>query len=410
MELKQAMEAATADLDVRPGFVGDVMAGGRRRHTRKLLALTAAVALLAGVTTGVVLTRSSTSEPDTGDPRLTAATSGDLAGDEDFIARTLVAWKNARNESWMSGQDVTEVSGTPNVFWAANTVGGQAALVAQAVRVRNSNEPQTLVGLVAAGAVEGREVVHSQSRDQETGLYRLGAHSSTYVVLSLGQRVFWSVNPVRGPDNRLRRDWRQADDPDGVAVVTAQASERPVILRSATAPAPDDFTRQPLQNRARTGFTFGQAFTPHPGLGWSGQRCTDEKRPALNPKSESAERDLQERGLLDYQIGDDSSANWAACAWTPDLRFVRVFESYGQLYGVLYDANGVFSAAVLGGPAVKGAPLPVRLVLPDGQGTLVAEFGTLLGPQERPDVWLAPAGTTAVTVRRGDTPEVVPLG
>ncbi|WP_329789337.1 hypothetical protein V1227_34140 [Lentzea sp. DG1S-22] len=48
MELRSAMEAATADLDVRPGFVGGVMAGGRRRHTRRLVALTAAVALLAG--------------------------------------------------------------------------------------------------------------------------------------------------------------------------------------------------------------------------------------------------------------------------------------------------------------------------------------------------------------------------
>lgn len=408
MELKQAMEAATAELDVRPGFVGDVMAGGRRRHTRRLLALTAAVALLAGVTTGVVLTRSA-DEPVTGDPRLTAATSGDLAGDEDFIARTLVAWKDAQKEPWLSGEAVTDVSAKPNVFWAANTAGGQTALVAQAVRVRNSNEPQTLVGLVTGSTVEGREVVYSESRDQEAGLYRLGAESSTYVVLSLGQRVFWSVTPVRGPDNRLRRDWRQADDPDGVAVVTAQASERPVILRSATAPAPDDFTRQPLQDRGRMGVGFGKAFTPHPGLGWSGQRCTEERRPP-NSKLMSAVRDLQERGLLDYAVGDDATANWSACAWTPDQRFVHVFESYGQLYGALYDANGVFSAVVLGGPAVKGAPLPVRLVLPDGQGTLVAEFGALLGPQERPDVLLVPAGTTSVTVRRGDTPEVVVLG
>ena len=68
------MEAATADLDVRPGFVGDVMAGGRRRHTRRLVALTAAVALLAGVTTGVVLTDSSPEPVVAADARLTATT------------------------------------------------------------------------------------------------------------------------------------------------------------------------------------------------------------------------------------------------------------------------------------------------------------------------------------------------
>ena len=92
MELKEAMEAATAELDVRPGFVGDVMAGGRRRHTRKLLAVTAAVALLAGVTTGVVLTRSSPEPVTAADARLTAPTSGDLSTDSRFIEQTRAVW------------------------------------------------------------------------------------------------------------------------------------------------------------------------------------------------------------------------------------------------------------------------------------------------------------------------------
>jgi hypothetical protein len=305
----------------------------------------------------------------------------------------------------MGGEGVTDVSATANVFWAANTSGGQAALVAQTVRVRDSTEPQTLVGLVAEGAVAGHELVHQEFRDRETGLFRFGPDRSTYVTLSLGQKVFWSTAPTRGTDNRLRREWRQADDPDGVAVVTAPASERPVIVRDTSPPAPDDFLRQPLQGR----YDPGKAFVPHPGLGWGGQRCTGDARPAVHPKSTSAQRDLQERALLDYQVGEDASADWSVCAWTSDLRFVQVFESYGQLYGVLYDANGVFSAAVLGGPAVKGAPLPVRLVLPDGQGTVVAEFGALIGPQDRPDVWLVPAGTKEVAVRRLDTVQTIPL-
>ena len=336
---------------------------------------------------------------------VTAATAGDLAGDSDFITRTLVVWKGAQSEAWLSGEGVTDVSATANVFWAANTSGGQAALVAQTVRVRDSSEPQTVVGLVAEGAVAGHELVHQEFRDREIGLFRFGPGRSTYVALSLGQKVFWSTTAVRGTDNRLRREWRRADDPDGVAVVTSPASERPVIVRDTSPPAPDDFLRQPLQGW----YEPGKAFMPHPGLGWGGQRCTSDARPAVNPKSTSAERDLQERALLDYQVSEDASVHWSVCAWTPDQRFVQVFESYGQLYGVLYDANGVFSAAVVGGSAVKGAPLPVRVVLPDGQGTVVAEYGARIGPLERPDVWLVPADTKEVAVRRMDTVQTVPL-
>lgn len=86
-----------------------------------------------------------------------------------------------------------------------------------------------------------------------------------------------------------------------------------------------------------------------------------------------------------------------------------VFESCSQLYGVIYDANGVFSTAVVGGPAVKGTTLPVCLVLPDDQGTALADYDAFIGPGRRPDVWLAPAGTSSVIVRRGEVEEAVPL-
>jgi len=52
---------------------------------------------------------------------------------------------------------------------------------------------------------------------------------------------------------------------------------------------------------------------------------------------------------------------------------------------------------------------PVRLVLPDGQGTMVADFGALIGPEQSKDFWLAPAGTKEVTIVRGDSSTVVPL-
>jgi hypothetical protein len=394
VELKQAMEVATADLDVRPGFLGDVMAGGRRRHTRRLVALTASVALIAGLVSGVVLSRSPDG-PSTGDPRLAAAPSGDLAGDEEFIARTLVIWRDAVKPS----EPVTEVTGSANVFWANNTPDGPAALVVQEVRVRDAFGTRLQVGLVAGGALADRELVGSQ----ETGLFRVGQDSSTYVALGLGQKIFWSTTPVRGPDNRLRREWRQADNgPGDVAVVTAKTFQRPVFVRAVEAPAADDFTGAQLKRKESP--ARSQA-----GLGWSGQRCASDSRPGLNPKSQSPMRDLQERGLLDYLNGDDSTGKWSVCAWTPDMRFVQVFESYGQLYAVLYDMNGVFSTAVVGGPVVKDNSLPVRVVLPDSQGTIVADYDSYIGPEKRKDVWVVPATADTVTVQRNGMEETVPL-
>ena len=406
MELKSAMEAATADLDVRPGFVGDVMAGGRRRHTRRLVALTAAVALLAGVTTGVVLTDSSSVPAVAADARLTATTEGDLSGDRAFISEAQALWGRSKSAGLRPYDNVTEFTGPSNVFWAANTPSGPAALLAQAVRVGDDPSPRVLVGLVAGGGVVQREL----DRGQESGLYRFGPDSSTYLALGLGGKVFWSVNPVRGPDNRLSRMWREAETgPGGVAVVTARQSERPVFVRADNPPLPQDFVSEPL--RGRFAWRPDTAFVPHPGLGWSGRQCASDS-PVEGPgwpaeKAPSPRGDLHQRGLLDYVVDWDATGEWSVCAWLPDGRYAEVFEAFGELYGALYEPSGSFSAPLLGGKAVKGTPVVVPL--PDGQGTIVADFDGRIGPQERIHAWLAPAGTKDVMVRHGDVSSVVPL-
>ncbi|MFC3891339.1 hypothetical protein ACFOWZ_07610 [Lentzea rhizosphaerae] len=404
MELKQAMEAATADLDVRPGFVGDVMTGARRRHTRRLVAVTAAMALLAGVTAGVVLTSSSTESVVAVDARLTAPTSGDLANDTRFIEQARTVWANNENSGWGPDDNVTEFTAQSNVFWAGNTPSGPAALVAQTVKVGHKPDPQVAIGLVTGNAVVERELVS----DLQRGLYQFGADSSTYVVLSLGKRVYLSQDPVRGQDNKLTRKWRELDrEPPGVSVVSAPPQSRPVFVRADSPPAPDVFITEPVRSKSDLG--LGKAFTPYGGLGWTGDQCKKMTFPQGLHSPAQAQTDLQRRGLLDFLVSRESLGSWEVCTWTPDGRFALAFEAFGQLYGVLYTADGLFSAAVVGGPAVKGTVAPVRLVLPDGQGTMIADFGALVGPEQRPDFWLAPAGTKEVTIVRGDSPAVVPL-
>ncbi|MCP2250205.1 hypothetical protein [Lentzea aerocolonigenes] len=404
MELKQAMEAATADLDVRPGFVGDVMTGARRRHTRRLVAVTAAVALLAGVTTGVLVTRSSEPvTPASSDARFTRPTSGDLAGDTQFIEQTRAAWAN-KTVGWGPYDNVTDFTAQSNVFWAGNTPSGPAALVVQGVMVRDNAVPQVAVGLVAGGAVVERELVSGEQR----GLFQFGADSSTYVALSLGKRIYLSQDPVRGQDNRLTRQWRELERGEfGVAVVHAPPQSKPVFVRADSPPAPDVFAVNPVRTKADLG--LGKAFTPRTGLGWTGDQCKKVTAPRNLHSPAQAQSEMQARAYVDFLVSRDSLGSWVACTWTPDGRYALAFEAFGQVYGALYTADGDFSAAIIGGPAVKGTVAPVRLALPDSQGTMVADFGALVGPEQRPDFWLAPAGTKEVTIVRGDSSTVVPL-
>ncbi len=414
MELKEAMEAATEDLDVRPGFVGDVMTGARRRHTRKLVTVTAVVALLVGLVTGVVLTGSG-SAPSTDDPRLTAATSGDLAGDAEFLARSLRVWRDAQTEPVLNRKGVTDVSAAPKVFWAANTPGGAAALVAQPVRVRSSEGPRTMVGLVAGGTVVDTEVVSAGNgvESSERGIYQFGPGDSTFVVLSLGRTVHWSVNPTRGPDHRWSRAWQRADTGlTGVAVLTAKPAEKPVFLRTTTAPAADDFSRWADRIFSAKQMGLGEVVRPRPGLGWQDLMwATRRQEPFASGSGEgwSATTDLQKKGYVDYSSGFGLYPDWEVRAWLPDGRFAVVFEDGDELIAALYHPDGRFDRVLLGGPVVRDAVVPVRITLPDGQGVLLAQRGALLGPEERRDAWLAPPGTTEVLLWQAGQTTVVPL-
>ncbi|MEV6243779.1 hypothetical protein [Lentzea sp. NPDC051838] len=407
MELKQAMEAATADLDVRPGFVGDVMAGGRRRHTRKLLSLTAAIALIAGVITGVALTRnpSDPNQPLTHDERLTAATSGDLASSRTDIDHALQVWQSTQK----ARERIVDFSQPAHVFWAGSTPDGPAVLIAQAVRVDTTPTPKTLVGLVASNEVVDREVL--LDGEGEHGIYRFGQSQSTNVVLSLGQTVYWSQKPVRGEDGRLSRQWQAADTGGtGVAVVTALPNDKPVFVRADTQPATDDFLRDPLM--AKQDYGPEGAFRPHPGLGWTDSVwATDKHDEHPQMKSMLAYRDMQRAAVLDYLVRDGSTAQWQVRAWLPDGRYASVFEANGETYAALYRADGTFAQGVAGAATnTTGARLPARVRLPGDLGTVVADFGFRIGPDRRRDVWIAPAGATTVTVQAPDAlPIEVPL-
>ncbi len=183
-----------------------------------------------------------------------------------------------------------------------------------------------------------------------------------------------------------------------MAVVSAQQADRPVFVRAYTQPAADDFLEEPLT--AKQDYLPDSAVQPHPGLGWTGTVwATDRHDEHPQMKSTLAHRDMQRAGVLDYLVRYDSS-EWQVRAWLPDGRFASVFEANGETYAALYRANGTFDRGVAGSATSKGTPLPVWVRLPGDLGTVVADFGSRVGPDRRPDAWIAPAGTTEVTVER----------
>jgi hypothetical protein len=258
-----------------------------------------------------------------------------------------------------------------------------------------------------------REVVVAEARDRETGLYRFGPTGDQYVVLTLGKTVYWSQSPKRGPDHRLTRTWASAPhDQDGVVFTVVPVDDRPVFVRGDTVPQPGDFTQPAIIS---DDLQPDLPFDPHPGLGWEGNFCAtdfpeqtpEQKRSWQRLTMQTVRQELQKRAVLDYVVSWEGTTDWSVCAWLPDGRYALMFESYGELYGALYRPDGAFSASVVGGKVVRGdsAVLP----LPDGQGTIVAEFNATVGPQERDHAWLAPAGTREVTVRQKGVPRVIRL-
>ncbi len=111
-DVRYALTRAADDISAPPDLLDRVRAGGRRRMVRRRTVLAGGLtAAVAAVAVPVALRR--------GDGPIRAATFGDLAGDERFLARVR---ETARGD--LGGPE-------PHVWWAGSTPAGPVAVVAQ---------------------------------------------------------------------------------------------------------------------------------------------------------------------------------------------------------------------------------------------------------------------------------------
>ncbi|TWP53446.1 hypothetical protein FKR81_05690 [Lentzea tibetensis] len=406
MQLKDAFEAVTENVDVRPGFLGDVMTGARRRRTRKLVITTAVVALIAGGVAGVVLTRAGTSEVSTTDERFALPTRGELASDQQFLDGARASWRTQTPSAMSQRVDSPEDAPT-HVLWAGNTPAGKTAVVLQAQHADKSWA--TSVGLVVNDQLISFE--SQTAENPQHGVFQFGPKDSVFLVLERSVPVQHSMRATRGQDGALSREWRPLTMTDGVAVVTAEQGDKPLFVLAQTPPPPDDFNLDQQLLYPRTPITPQRAYIPYTGLGWNDRRFATAE-PEYLP-SGTVIHDLYETlhraRLVDYRIGSITSGQWHVIAALPGDRTALVTEFENQLYAVIYGSDGSLQRTIVGPPVLAGGPLPVRFHLPDGLGIVLADYGSGIGPDGKSDAWLAPANTGEVQVMTAGSTTVVPL-
>jgi hypothetical protein len=207
-DIRYALERATDDISSPPDLLERVRAGGRRRVVRRRTVLAGGLAVAAaGVTVPLAGRRN--------DGPARPATRGDLAGDQDFLARARQAW-------------VDQFGGNrPDVWWAGTTPAGPVALVAQfdpADRSdRSDGEPRDQLGFVAQDGdrLVAPPVVEVVPAGTVVPIALLTGRNRDVLVVAGADRATVSFSPDYSFDHRgqvLRSFTPLRPGPDGVVV------------------------------------------------------------------------------------------------------------------------------------------------------------------------------------------------
>jgi hypothetical protein len=415
--LGRAMREATAELGPPPDFTSRVVRRGRRRQVRRRASLVAGLAVLA-VLAGMPAVGGwpgSTGNDVSADPRLAEPTRGDLAGDRQFMNTVVRAWRAGMPVSPNDSRGLfNDLRGQAHVYWAGTTPAGRAAVVLQQAYLHShgnlspedANQMQTLVGLVAVDPKDGGlKLVTDQYRadgEPAPGYFQFGPGDRTILVVDRGRPLYFSPAPVNRSDGRVVRDWAQMSIVDGVAMTelpegTAPADAR-VLVRDRR-PAPDDKSRDGLlylepasqyldfADKLRRGETFSLGSSlEERRLQWrqpEGPVLVGQS-PQMPPGWSAAfNQALEEYGMLDLGVDAQAWGLWNVLAGLPDGRTAIVSElMQGQhpsrLYAVLLDRAGEVQAVQAGDVVDTKAVLPVAMRMPDGQGWVVAAYGSHL--------------------------------
>ena len=413
-DLTRAMGAATADLAPRPGFTDDVLRGAKRRRNRRRAGGALALAAVLGVVT------IATSLPDTVTvPAAPGAelwklvdrpTRGELADDSAYLAEVRQAWLTGMDQSPNHGDRA--LTGETRIVWAGETPAGRTALVAQRGE-----------GGVALGVVAGNPpvvVTSSPAGVRVPPAFLFGPEDRVLLALDGGTPLQWS-RWVEKEDGRGERAWQPIPVEDGVALVHLPEGAPPtaevmadsglLTLRASAYKVGFDLQSKPIPVRTVD-------WPQHPKLG-----LDSAKSPSL------LDRDLPDQFLIDQGYLDPRVkalvTGFHVVADLPDGRSVTAFEmvpamnARSRFYAVIQSPDGTPVSVTYGGPIDRDAALPAKVRLPDGQGWIVAAYGSSLAFRADEEAQWQPLGKDAALVpdtgqvqvsTPGKEPVVVNLG
>lgn len=418
-DVRAILHRATDHLSSPDGLVADVRRGGRRRVVRRRTALASGLAVVAAASVGGALRFASAGGEriDVASPLFDDPTRGDLARDSAFLRQVTAAWRRATGaaELWLRGE--------PHVVWAGSTPKGGAAYVTQ----RGPDDPvatkpkgQRLIGY--AGFVvptpTGLRVLRFERLDDSGYLdgnsqaALLGPDRDTLLVLDFGRPVEYSPSMSYAPDGRIVRQHLPVTFRDGAASLAVPPQRTKVTIAVGRAPMSAD-SRILVVNEHEILFPDGKERPEPRRFGYVLPGADRAWGASVEPVGWPL------GAVIAFAPFVDSVGTHAVNAEAVDLVvFGAVPDGRRLLVGTIqYDDDPGHAVAMLGRRESEytvvatqavdwRAPLPVRLRLPDGQGTLVAAPEAKLAYRTGGGAWqdagrgaaLLPAGATEARV------------
>jgi hypothetical protein len=227
LNVHDALDRATGHLDLPPGLLDRVRAGGRRRVVRRRTLLGAGLAVATAGSAAGVWWRPGGADAMPASIRFDRATRGDLAGDAAYLRQVRDAWRAH------VGDQIRTV-GEPHVVWAGRTPAGPVALVAQRTPPRVAS-PIGQVEFGLTGFVEQR-AGRPAAGNMETMLseavnspaFLAGPDRTVLVVVDEDRPVSFSPSLSWDAQGRPARTFRQLTYRDG-ASVTSVAPQRDTV-------------------------------------------------------------------------------------------------------------------------------------------------------------------------------------
>ncbi|MFD9737785.1 hypothetical protein [Umezawaea sp. NPDC059074] len=388
-DLGTAMRDVAEHVDVRAGFVGDVLRGGRRRQARRHAGVAVTMAVVIGIVgfgAGYAV-RNWPSTPRPEDRRLLEATRGNLAGDPTRLSTTVLVWQRSLTSSWKHNNGIAAFRGDPHVYWAATTAVGDTAVVMQEAEVEG--RVRTVVGLVGRDPADGVQKLlgatspGTPDRDKES--FQFGPGDRTFLVVDPVVSAYASASSSRDADGVVVRTWQEVPIVDGVGLWTTPNPD-PSTARlvsgvgpptAADVPPERQLTTYPASAYLRDAHLAQPNGAPPNDARGSGAILDLSVGPAGSgpPARTDVVPILRGAGLVD--IGPLHRLGRTVHGTTPDGTGLVVGEwlqgtEPRTAYAVLFRPDGMPDRAIRGPVVDSASPVPVRLRLPDGHGWVIA--------------------------------------